>query len=92
MLSFAETVRFHRIRLGMTQSEAAKDFGIALRTLQTWESGERKPNLITQRVVIACLESMRSEVLPGNASKRGYKSRKQEEVIFVPAAEKMAFV
>lgn len=32
-----------RIKLDMTQAEFAKEYGFPLRTLQSWEAGERKP-------------------------------------------------
>jgi hypothetical protein len=38
-------------------------FEIPLRTLWAWEAGVNSPHLLTQRVVIAVLESLRAERL-----------------------------
>ena len=42
--SFAERVREARARRGFSQKELAERAGIALRTLQNWEGGVRRPS------------------------------------------------
>ena len=38
-LTMAESVRFHRIRLGLTRSMLARELGVHTRTLHRWERG-----------------------------------------------------
>jgi putative transcriptional regulator len=44
-LEFARKVREIREQLGLTQSQFAHTFGLALRSLQEWEQGRRMPDM-----------------------------------------------
>ena len=58
MKSFAEQLKAHRDRLGITQVKAAGMLGIGLRTYSIWEHDDdprRKPHLLTQEGALARL-------------------------------------
>ena len=44
MLEFARRIREVRERLGLSQSEFAREFGLGLRSLQEWEQARRLPD------------------------------------------------
>lgn len=48
MIHFKDKIKLLRAKRDWTQPEAARAFGVDLRTLQKWESGENKPrNLVS---------------------------------------------
>lgn len=55
-INFAETILTARKRLGLTQGELAEKLGVSLRAVQTWESGESKPQLSKLRKLSEILE------------------------------------
>ena len=77
-LTFSELLYFHRSRLGLSQAAVSKMFEVPLRTLWAWEAGVNSPHPLTQRVVIAVLESLKAERLMVNVRvSAGRKPRKQ---------------
>ena len=51
-----EQVKAHRIRLNLSQREAAERLGISLRTLQNWEAGTTFPWPKHRRALVRFLE------------------------------------
>ena len=54
-MTFAEQLKAHRQRLGLTQSEAAALLDVPARTYWEGESGKTTPHAITQEGAIARL-------------------------------------
>lgn len=44
MMNFSYWCRYHRIRLGMSRRAVAEAVGVSLRTIESWENGERFPS------------------------------------------------
>jgi hypothetical protein len=85
-LTFSELLYFNRSRLGFSQAAVSKMFEVPLRTLWAWEAGVNAPHPLTQRVVIAVLESLRTERPVVNVRMRpGRKPRKQLPSEMAPA-------
>lgn len=62
-MTFAESIRAHRERLGLTQVELANRLGTNRRTLQNWEyigsKDARIPTPQVQKLVLEKLEKMK---------------------------------
>ena len=52
-MSFADTIKSERKRLGLTQSEAALLLMLPFRTYWDWENGKTEPIDVTQEGVLA---------------------------------------
>ena len=59
-------VKAIRARLGMTQHQFATTFGIAERTLKSWESGERQPESYA-RVLLTVIDRNPAAVIEATA-------------------------
>ena len=58
-MTFAQKLKNHRNRLGLTQVEAAALLEVSKRTYEYWEKG-RVPLKVTQEGVLARLTSLKS--------------------------------
>ena len=57
-MSFPEEIKRIRQRSFLTQQDFAKKIGVAFSTVNRWESGRAKPNLIAMKSINAfCLEN-----------------------------------
>ena len=54
-MTFSASLKAHRARLGLKQSEMAAILGVSHRTWSTWETEESVPHLITQEGALARL-------------------------------------
>jgi DNA-binding transcriptional regulator YiaG len=50
--SFADQIRAQREAEQLSQSEAAAEWGVSLKTLQNWEQGEREPGAFLARCIL----------------------------------------
>jgi hypothetical protein len=82
-LTFPDLLRFHRLRLDISQSRAASLLQTPVRTYQSWELGSNAPNRITQKVAVATLENLKTDFLPAK-TKQGRPSNR--EVIVLQSA------
>ncbi len=48
-MEFKDKVKIVRQKLMLSQSDFAKELGVAFSTINEWENGVRKPNYIMQR-------------------------------------------
>ena len=55
-LSAADKIRAARKKAGLTQQQLAEHYGIALRTVEAWERGLRKPPEYALPLLLRCLE------------------------------------
>lgn len=55
-VTFRDTIKAARKRLKLSQSGAAKAWGVPLRTLQNWEAGDRKPPDWVIRLIVEKIE------------------------------------
>ncbi|MBQ0071699.1 MAG: helix-turn-helix transcriptional regulator [Spirochaetales bacterium] len=62
-MNFSEKVRTARLEAGLTQKELALTTGIALRTIQNYESGERMPKKKSYYSLLATALGMEEEIL-----------------------------
>jgi DNA-binding transcriptional regulator YiaG len=81
-LTFAELLRFHRSKLDLSQAQAASLLEVPIRTYQSWELGSNSPNKITQRVVVAILEKVKTNLI--RSRHRGCPSNR-EVIVLQPA-------
>lgn len=44
-MTFSETFKTTREKRGLTQEEAARELGVAVKTVSRWETGESQPQL-----------------------------------------------
>lgn len=51
MGSFKDTVRYLRLRAGMSQTDLANNLDIAKSTVSMWENGKREPNFETMEAI-----------------------------------------
>ncbi len=51
----ARRIKEHRLRRNLSQEEAARELGVALRTFQNWESGRKWPHPKHRRALDAFL-------------------------------------
>jgi DNA-binding XRE family transcriptional regulator len=58
-MSFAEQLKVHRERLGLTQAELASFLDVPARTYWEWESGKTTPHTITQEGALARLSKIK---------------------------------
>lgn len=49
-MTFAEKVKFARLKLYMSQETFAKEIGVSSATVNRWESKETPPRLISQKL------------------------------------------
>jgi hypothetical protein len=82
-LAFPELLRFRRSRLDLSQVQAASLLQTPDRTYQGWELGTSSPNKITQQVVVATLEDLKTDFIP-TKSKRG-RPCNREVIVLEPA-------
>ena len=78
------SIRDMRLQLGDTQSEFSARYGIPFRTIQNWESGERKPpvyiiSLLEARIRLD-LTNRKTATLPGYDSKKKDLPRRSDFV------------
>ena len=52
-MMFAEQIRIIRQKLFMTQEALATELEVALTTVNRWETGKSKPNLMTMKKIKA---------------------------------------
>jgi DNA-binding XRE family transcriptional regulator len=83
-LTFPELLRFHRLRLDISQTKAAQLLETPLRTYQGWELGHCAPNKITRLVVATTLESLKTELFIPTKIKRG-RPANREVIVLKPA-------
>jgi len=57
-MTFAEQLKSYRLRLDLTQAEAAALLDVSKRTLEYWE-GDKEPLAVTQEGALARLEGSR---------------------------------
>lgn len=57
----ANKLKAARRKLGLSQSEAAKAWGISPRTLQKWEQDQRTPRGLALRLLLEKLDAILSE-------------------------------
>jgi transcriptional regulator with XRE-family HTH domain len=69
-MTFSQILRFHRLRLDLSQAQVASLLQTPIRTYQSWELSSTSPNKITQQVVVATLENLKTDFIP-TKSKRG---------------------
>jgi DNA-binding transcriptional regulator YiaG len=50
--SFADQIVAHRKSEGLSQSQAAEDWGVSVRTLQKWEIGESCPSPFIAKCIL----------------------------------------
>jgi len=50
-MNFSEEVRKTRQRLFLTQEDFAKEIGVAFSTVNRWEGGKSKPNLLAMKSI-----------------------------------------
>lgn len=55
-LSAADKIRAARKKAGLTQQQLAEHYGIALRTVEAWERGLRKPPEYALPLLLRCIE------------------------------------
>lgn len=55
-LSVADRLRTARKKAGLTQQQLAEHYGIALRTVEAWERGLRKPPEYVLTLLLRCIE------------------------------------
>lgn len=55
------SIKAARISAGLSQSEMARQFEIPLRTLESWEMGDRKPPVYVEKLIIEKLKSMKKQ-------------------------------
>lgn len=55
-LSVADKIRAARKKAGLTQQQLAEHYGIALRTVEAWERGLRKPPEYALPLLLRCIE------------------------------------
>lgn len=58
-MTFADTIKSERARLGITQAEAAALLEVPARTLWEWEHGRTTPLPVAQEGVIARLKDVK---------------------------------
>lgn len=56
-MTVSERIKAARKQAGLTQNQMQEYYGIPLRTLQTWEAGERTPPEYTVTTLLRCMES-----------------------------------
>jgi DNA-binding transcriptional regulator YiaG len=59
-VTFADTIKAERKRLGLTQAEAAAVLEVPARTLWEWEHGKTTPLPVAQEGVIARFKSVKA--------------------------------
>ena len=57
----AEQVKEIRASSGLTQEKFAEKIGIPLRTLISWETGDRKPPAYTIRLLALAVQNLKEE-------------------------------
>lgn len=60
-MTFAEQLRAHRDRLGLTQAECAKLLSVSPRTLWDWEQGKVQPSAIKAEGALARLAKQKGK-------------------------------
>ncbi len=55
------TIKEKREQLGMSRAEISRQLGIPIRTLENWDSGERKPPEWAERLILEKLDSISAE-------------------------------
>ncbi len=63
-MTFAETIKYTRQRLFLSQEEFAKELGVTLSTVSRWETGRSKPNMSTMKQLKGFCESHDVEYAP----------------------------
>ena len=53
-MHFPNNIRSERVRSGMTAEEVAKEVGVSVNTIRSWERGETEPS-VTKAVKLASL-------------------------------------
>lgn len=56
-----KTIKSERIRLGLTQTQLAELLGVPFRTIQNWETGQRKCPDYVERLIIEKLSQIKKE-------------------------------
>jgi DNA-binding transcriptional regulator YiaG len=70
--SLAQRIKAARKKLGVSQSQAAKEWGFDLGTLQAWEQGYRNPFGLYREKLERALQQAESK--PGQGSRSGSAS------------------
>ncbi|MGN0647145.1 MAG: helix-turn-helix transcriptional regulator [Oscillospiraceae bacterium] len=56
-------IRFYREKAGFTQSKLADAIGVSQSTVAMWESGDRKPDIITLKKIASILRCTADDLL-----------------------------
>jgi DNA-binding transcriptional regulator YiaG len=56
--AFAEQIKQHRERLGLTQSRLAQILSVTGQTVYLWESDKSKPSAMAQEMILSKLSAM----------------------------------
>lgn len=64
-MSFADTIKLERERLGLTQAGVASLLGVSKSVIEKWEAGTRTPLEITQE---GALQRLKKTKAPRNGS------------------------
>jgi len=68
-MTFAEELKAERLRLGLTQAEAAGILETSKSALEKWEAGTKRPAKIAQEGALARLAKMQSARAAKKAAK-----------------------